>query len=234
MKASHFVAHRGYPNKVTENTLESVKTAVEAGAHYVEVDVQLTRDKEPILYHNRTFQRLVGNEKAVHELNWVDLKKIQLVQSLPITHLNELAKYIQTTKDVLFFIEVKRISIEIFNVQTVVDLILDTLKQVKQQCIVISYSLDVLYYVRQQYVIPIGVVIDNWEERNRKDISSLKSEYLFCNLESLPEDKPVKLDKGKLVVFETEDPKVAIELLQRGVDLVETFSIGEMIQATDV
>jgi len=234
MKATHFVAHRGYPNRVTENTLESVKSAVEAGAHYVEVDIQLTKDKEPVLFHDRTLHRLAGNEKAVHELNWPALQKLQLVQSLPITHLEELAEYIQTTKDVLFFIEIKRISIEIFGVQLVVDIILQALEHVKEKYVAISYSHDALGYIRHQSSIPVGFVIDNWEERNSQDIINLNAEYLFCNLESLPKDKPVKFDNGKLVVFETEDPKVAYGLLQRGVDLVETFSIGEMIQAMTV
>lgn len=234
MKATQFVAHRGYPSRVTENTLESVKAAVEAGARYVEVDIQLTKDKEAVLFHDRTLLRLAGNEKAVHELSWPALQKLQLVQSLPITHLKELAEYIRTTKDVLFFIEIKRISIEMFGVYLVVDNILKALEHVKEKCVVISYSRDALGYVRHQSLMPVGVVVDNWEERNSQDILNLNAEYLFCNLESLPEDKPVKIENGKLVVFETEDPKAAYNLLQRGVDLVETFSIKEMIQAVTV
>lgn len=232
MNADHFVAHRGYPQKVTENTLASVQAAVDAGACYVEVDIQLTKDKEPVLFHDHTLHRLAGSRKAVHDLSWSALQELELLQSLRITHLTELVRYIQTTQSVTFFIEVKRSSIKAFDMQTVVDIILQALKPAKDQCVIISYSLETLQYVRQQSVFPIGVVIDDWVDRHRQAISSLKAEYLFCNLKSLPEQKPVKLDKSKLVVFDTEDPGIALDLIQRGVDLVETFTIGEMIKAT--
>ena len=38
--ADHLVAHRGYPARLPENTLPSIKAALQAGARYVEVDVQ--------------------------------------------------------------------------------------------------------------------------------------------------------------------------------------------------
>ena len=34
----------------------------------------------------------------------------------------------------------------------------------------------------------------------------------------------------KLVVFEVADPQVALALAARGVDFIETFAVGEMLQ----
>jgi glycerophosphoryl diester phosphodiesterase len=199
------------------------------------VDIQLSKDQQPVLFHDRSLQRLANDEHPVHQLEWSALQKLTLIQSLKIPHLDELVRYIQSTTDVLFFIEVKRISLVAFGVPTVVDIILEALKPVSHQCVIISYSLDALHYVRQSSEWPIGVVVDNWAEHNKQDILQLKAEYFFCGLESLPQGENVKLElklkKSKLVVFETIDVKVANELLQRGVDLVETFSIGAMIKA---
>lgn len=231
MNADQLVAHRGYPQQITENTLASVKAAVDAGARYVEVDIQLTEDQQPVLFHDRNLQRLANNEHAVNQLTWSALQKLRLSQSLKIPHLEELVAYIQLTPEVLFFIEIKRNSIEAFSVPIVVDIILEVLKPVLQQCIIISYSLDALVYVRQCGDGPIGVVVDQWHEHHQQEILDLNAEYFFCDLASLPKNESIKLEKSKLVVFETVDIELANELLHRGVDLVETFSIGTMIKA---
>jgi hypothetical protein len=34
-------------------------------------------------------------------------------------------------------------------------------------------------------------------------------------------------------VYEVDDPRVALELAERGVELVETFQIAEMLRALD-
>ncbi|MFF7990951.1 glycerophosphodiester phosphodiesterase [Kitasatospora xanthocidica] len=59
------VAHRGDPYRHRENTLPSVESALAAGADAVEVDVQLTRDKVPVLLHDRTLERLWGDPRSI-------------------------------------------------------------------------------------------------------------------------------------------------------------------------
>jgi hypothetical protein len=34
----------------------------------------------------------------------------------------------------------------------------------------------------------------------------------------------------KLVIFEVAEPRVALDLAARGVDFIETFAVGEMLQ----
>ncbi|WP_251095146.1 glycerophosphodiester phosphodiesterase [Streptomyces sp. Caat 7-52] len=52
------VAHRGDPYRFRENTLDSLRSALEQGADAVEIDVRLTRDGVPVLLHDETLQRL--------------------------------------------------------------------------------------------------------------------------------------------------------------------------------
>ncbi|UFR01982.1 glycerophosphodiester phosphodiesterase [Streptomyces sp. Go40/10] len=52
------VAHRGDPYRFRENTLDSLRSALDQGADAVEVDVRLTRDGVPVLLHDETLQRL--------------------------------------------------------------------------------------------------------------------------------------------------------------------------------
>ncbi|MEW2620012.1 glycerophosphodiester phosphodiesterase [Streptomyces sp. NPDC048106] len=52
------VAHRGDPYRFRENTLDSLRSALDRGADAVEFDVRLTRDGVPVLLHDDTLQRL--------------------------------------------------------------------------------------------------------------------------------------------------------------------------------
>jgi glycerophosphoryl diester phosphodiesterase len=54
------MGHRGAKALAPENTLSSMKAAAEAGATWVEFDVMLTSDREPVLFHDDTLQRTTG------------------------------------------------------------------------------------------------------------------------------------------------------------------------------
>lgn len=51
MKKFTIVAHRGVPDLSPENTLASFQRAVELGADAIELDVRLTADQAPVVYH---------------------------------------------------------------------------------------------------------------------------------------------------------------------------------------
>ncbi|WP_020422167.1 glycerophosphodiester phosphodiesterase family protein [Amycolatopsis sp. ATCC 39116] len=51
------VAHRGYSAVAPENTLAAVEAGIRAGAEYVEIDAQTTRDGVPVVMHDNTVDR---------------------------------------------------------------------------------------------------------------------------------------------------------------------------------
>lgn len=63
------VAHRGDPYRVRENTLDSVRSALELGADAVEIDVRLTRDGVPVLLHDATLKRLWEHDRPLKSLS---------------------------------------------------------------------------------------------------------------------------------------------------------------------
>ncbi|MFC9925097.1 glycerophosphodiester phosphodiesterase [Streptomyces sp. NPDC127190] len=52
------VAHRGDPYRFRENTVASLRSALDRGADAVEIDVRLSRDGVPVLLHDETLRRL--------------------------------------------------------------------------------------------------------------------------------------------------------------------------------
>ncbi|MFD8703025.1 glycerophosphodiester phosphodiesterase [Kitasatospora sp. NPDC059648] len=71
------VAHRGDPYRHRENTLPSVESALAAGADAVEVDVQLTRDKVPVLLHDPTLERLWGDPRSIGRVTTEQLAELR-------------------------------------------------------------------------------------------------------------------------------------------------------------
>jgi len=59
------MGHRGAKALAPENTLSSMKAAAEAGATWVEFDVMLTGDGEPVIHHDDTLTRATGRRRAM-------------------------------------------------------------------------------------------------------------------------------------------------------------------------
>jgi len=63
-------AHRGDSGNAPENSLVAIQSAIDKQVEAVELDVMLSRDYTPILYHDRTFKRLLGINLLVSELTY--------------------------------------------------------------------------------------------------------------------------------------------------------------------
>ncbi len=61
------IGHRGAAAWAPENTLASIRKAAELGASWVEVDVMLTGDDRPVLFHDDNLKRLTGLDALMAE-----------------------------------------------------------------------------------------------------------------------------------------------------------------------
>lgn len=72
------IAHRGLHNsKIPENSIAAFEAAIEAGCP-IEVDVQLTKDKIPVIFHDDVMTRLTGLKKRVTRVFFADLMNLRL------------------------------------------------------------------------------------------------------------------------------------------------------------
>lgn len=232
------VAHRGFTANYPENTLLAIRAAVEAGARFVEFDVQLSADQVPVLFHDRDMQRMCGRAGSVQDLTHEQLNDLSVHQfgtfgykyvGNPITTLQELAAYLATQPQVTAFVELKRNSLQKFGIATVVARVFAEIASIKPQCVIISYNLDALQVVRAESDYPIGAVFDYWRERNSRQIRQLHPEYMFTDIDQLPRWGKLQVGNSKLAVYECTDPDLALRVHHRGVDMVETFAIEPML-----
>jgi glycerophosphoryl diester phosphodiesterase len=70
------IAHRGYKAKYPENTLSAFKTALEAGAAMIELDVSLSRDRRLVVIHDADLERTTNGHGPVNRLTLNELKKL--------------------------------------------------------------------------------------------------------------------------------------------------------------
>lgn len=240
MHIPDLVAHRGYALHYPENTLIGVEAAIRAGARFVEVDVQLSADKVPVLFHDRTLDRLCRAQGMIHRYTREQLKAFHVFEferfgykfaQNPITTLAELGALLARHPQVTAFIELKRVSIEVFGVQAVLDNVLRSLAPVLSQCVLISYNVPVLAAARKQGYHSVGAILERWHHQRNADVQAIHPDYLFCDAVDLPRFGDLEKAGAKVVVYEVTDPQVALKLAKRGVSLIETFAIGEMLAA---
>ncbi len=80
----HYYAHRGLHNNqgsAPENSLAAFSKAVEAG-YGIELDIQLSKDQVPVVFHDYTLKRMCGVEGRVAEFTVEELQKLTLCDSL--------------------------------------------------------------------------------------------------------------------------------------------------------
>ncbi|WP_167305853.1 glycerophosphodiester phosphodiesterase [Nocardioides euryhalodurans] len=70
------IAHRGASAYAPENTLSSLRTAVELGCDLAEVDVQRTRDGVLVLAHDAELGRTTGRNRRISDVTYRDLQRL--------------------------------------------------------------------------------------------------------------------------------------------------------------
>lgn len=70
------IAHRGASRDCPENTAAAFEEGLRQGADAIELDVQLSRDGVPVVYHDRTLVRAGGGRRRVSALDLAELRAL--------------------------------------------------------------------------------------------------------------------------------------------------------------
>lgn len=72
----YIIAHRGSSSAAPENTIAAFDVAVEQGADYIELDVQMTMDQHVVVIHDDTVDRTTNGNGLVKSSTLDQLKKL--------------------------------------------------------------------------------------------------------------------------------------------------------------
>ncbi|WP_128657606.1 glycerophosphodiester phosphodiesterase family protein [Paenibacillus sp. 598K] len=70
--------HRGDLYSAPENSMASVRSAMEKNLDAIEIDVQMTKDGVIVLNHDYTLNRVAGVPESVHDMNYADLALLDI------------------------------------------------------------------------------------------------------------------------------------------------------------
>lgn len=77
LKLPKIIGHRGCAAYAPENTLEAIHTAADMGVEWVELDVKLTKDQVPVIFHDETLDRTTNGHGPVAQTTYEDLKQLE-------------------------------------------------------------------------------------------------------------------------------------------------------------
>ena len=75
------IAHRGASAEAPENTLAAFRRAVALKADAIELDVRVTRDGIPVVFHDDNLRRLTGTRGRLSGKAWAELKRLRVLES---------------------------------------------------------------------------------------------------------------------------------------------------------
>ena len=236
------IAHRGYSLHYPENTQVAIEAAVQAGACYVEFDIQLTADGVAVLLHDADLMRMAGADPCIHDLTLTQARAFSFGETtrlgntfsgVRIATLAQIVSYLASTPRTQAFIEIKRASLRRFGVEKVMNAVFETIPTTSRQYIIISFDAEALRYTRKHSTLPIGWVFEPWNQ-NALDIGAgLQPDYVFTDHQSLPDAMPLPQSATApwtWALYEISNPDLALQLAQRGAALIETNAIGEMLR----
>lgn len=77
LKLPNVIGHRGAASYAPENTIEGIHTAADVGIEWVELDVKLTKDDVPILFHDEEIDRTTNGSGKIADMTYSELKELE-------------------------------------------------------------------------------------------------------------------------------------------------------------
>ena len=238
-----FVAHRGFSKEYPENSYAGIFAALQCGASYIEFDVQFSADNIPYVIHDSELKRTTGKDGLIYELSSIELNEYNVAyvsrfgdkyahESLP--SLIKIVELLSEWPQCQVFVEVKRASIARFGKNIVYESVVNVLGPILKQAIIISFDIEFVTYAKQQGFSRIAWVFDEWHDTVKDQLFRLQPEYVFTDWECVPAEID-KLWPGawRWVIYEIDDPQLALTWISKGAHLIETNDIGGMLKLFD-
>ena len=84
------IAHRGGSYLGSENTMEAFENAINMGFKFLETDIQITRDKKLIAFHDNTLNRVTDHKGYIVNKTWNEIKKTKVAGKFNIPLLSDI------------------------------------------------------------------------------------------------------------------------------------------------
>ncbi|MDX1594514.1 MAG: glycerophosphodiester phosphodiesterase family protein [Gammaproteobacteria bacterium] len=232
------IAHRGYPARYPENTLPGLAAALDAGARWLEFDVQLTLDRVPVLLHDATLQRTAGRAGDALALPAAALARVAVGETarlgpahagVTVPTLAEALALLDRTPGVTAFVELKGESIARHGVAACLDALAPQLEAARGAWVLIGFDADMLAAAGARGWRR-GWVLDRAGAAARARAEALRPEWLFVDRRKLRADRDLPWPgPWQWAAYVANSSRTALALGARGFGYVETDDIGGLL-----
>ena len=242
IKTPTLVGHRGWPARYPENTLQGFAAAVDAGARWLECDVQLSADRIPFVAHDESLKRAAGINRNITEMTAANLATITIGErqrfggryaDTKLPTLTTVIAWLETQPQVTLFVEIKRQSLRHFGRDNVVRPVLAACQTALKQCTIISFDHACLTLARTRGASTVGWATEDTSSETRQIAETLNPDYLFTSDKAFADMHKALNGPWQWIVYETQDPQRALQLAAQGAAFVETNDIGAMLKAPE-
>ena len=106
-------AHRGVTTDCIENSLESFELADKTGFEAIEIDINLSKDKHLVIFHDFSCKRLLGIDTIINQMYFQDIINSNLLyKGIPsknkVVSLKSILKLYKNSK--LFYLDIKDVN----------------------------------------------------------------------------------------------------------------------------
>lgn len=229
-------AHRGASSIAPENTLRALQKSL-GHCDFIEIDVQLSRDGEVVVFHDETLQRTTNLNEAlkVSQLSFDELSKLDYgswfdSKSEPLLTLHKALKFVKEN-NLFLNIEIKDIS-ESFSDKEVVNAVVKEIRESKTENRVLISSFRAEYLPLCKKMIPELICALIVEEKHPENLlqylKSINADGYHMSDEIADKETLKILKEGGFFVgvYTINDKKRAEELFEMGVNAVFSDKAG--------
>ena len=224
------VAHRGYSSMFPENTMAAFKGACELGVDYIELDVQLSKDGIPVLFHDTDMKRLTGQSGLIADYTYEELQAFDVGSWFDngfagerIPTLKMALEYI-VTQDCNVYLELK----DCGQVLGFEESIVDVVHNIGMQDRVVYASFNYEYLKKIKELDSNSRILYNTTSDKKTMIQESPAEFYGLYLESVTADLISAIHEAgsKVFVWTVTTPEEMTNLIEMRIDGIVTNDPG--------
>jgi len=228
------IAHRGESFDAPENTLASINLAWKRDADGVEIDVQLTKDENIVLIHDKSTLRTGGRYKRIASNNYNELLKIDVGKFKDNKWKNERIPLLDEVIDTIP--ENKILFIEIKSDEKIINPLRNLIEQKNispAQIKFIGFNIYMMELIKKIFPeLESYWIIEGKFYKNKSDLKETITKCKSAKLDGLDVQARKYLNKDviqsvknsglKIYTWTVDDPERAKQLYQAGIDGITT------------
>ncbi len=216
------IGHRGAKGHVAENTIASVKYAIDLGVNGVEIDVFRCKSGEIVVFHDNNLSKILDVNLCIEDLDLKTIKSFRIENKYFIPTLEEILSL--QLDDLILNIELKGTGTAIPTIEILKKYYKkDLLKE--KNILISSFDWDELLLFRSKsQKTPIAVLIDGnpllaLKFAGKVKATAINSDYKFLNKKNID---LINAEGYKLFPYTVNDEDEMKKLISIGVDGIIT------------